>query len=70
MRVIEFAKRLKALRTEFGATQKQLADALQTTQRRISYLESGKIEPDLCLLWQIADFFDVSIDYLIGRLEI
>ncbi len=48
-------------------TQSQLAEALETTQRNISYLESGKIEPDLIMLWKIADFFDISTDFLIGR---
>ena len=67
---IEFAERLKNLRQEIGATQAQLAKTLNTTQRRISYLELGKVEPDLRLLWQIADYFDVSVDYLIGRKEI
>ena len=67
---IEFAERLHALRREMNLTQKQLADVLETTQRKISYWEAGKTEPDLCSLWKIADFFDVSIDYLIGRKEI
>ncbi len=70
MRKIEFAERLKSLRQEICATQSQLAEALNTTQRRISYLEAGKIEPDLQLLWKIADFFDVSIDFLLGRKEL
>ncbi len=67
---IEFAERLKALRLEWELTQEKLADVLGTTQRKISYWESGKIEPDLCSLWKLADFFDVSVDYLIGRKEI
>ncbi|MBQ8427946.1 MAG: helix-turn-helix transcriptional regulator [Clostridia bacterium] len=70
MKKIEFAERLKSLRQEMNATQNQLADALQTTQRKISYWESGKIEPDLQSLWKIADFFDVSIDFLLGRKDI
>ncbi|MBO5411821.1 MAG: helix-turn-helix transcriptional regulator [Clostridia bacterium] len=69
MKSIKFAERLKGLRQESCATQSQLADALRTTQRRISYLESGKVEPDLQLLWEIADFFDVSVDFLIGKTE-
>ena len=70
MKKIEFAERLKALRQEACATQEQLAKIFNTTQRRISYLEQGKVEPDLNLLWKIADYFDVSTDYLIGRKEI
>lgn len=69
MKKIEFGERLKNLRQEICATQEQLAKVLNTTQRRISYLEQGKVEPDLRLLWQIADYFDVSVDFLIGRKE-
>ena len=67
---LDFAERLRTLRREMDLTQGKLADILETTQRKISYWESGKIEPDLCSLWKIADFFDVSVDYLIGRKEI
>ena len=34
---------------------------------KISYWKSGKIEPDLESLWRLADFFDVTIDELVGR---
>lgn len=64
---IIFAEQLRQLRKGFGITQKQLADALETTQRNVSYLELGNVEPDLQTLWKIADFFDVSIDFLLGR---
>ena len=67
---LEFAERLKTLRREVDITQGKLADALGTTQRKISYWESGKIEPDLCDLWRLADFFDVSVDYLLGRKDV
>lgn len=61
-----FSERLQQLRTDSGLTQAQLAKALNTTQRRVSYLEKEKIEPDLQTLFAIAEFFDVSADYLIG----
>ena len=64
-----FGERLRQLRTEQGLKQAELATALETTQRRISYLELGKIEPDLRLLRKICDFFDVSADFLLGRKE-
>ena len=67
---IEFAERLKILRKEWDLTQARLGDILQTTQRKVSHWESGKIEPDLASLWKLADFFDVSIDYLLGRKDI
>ena len=64
-----FNERLKSLRKDAKLHQIQLAKALKTTQRKISYWESGKIEPDIVSLWEIADFFGVSIDYLCGRKE-
>lgn len=64
---INFAENLKMLRENSKLTQQQLADALHTTQRKVSYWESGKIEPDLENLWKICDYFDISIDELIGR---
>ena len=64
---ILFAQRLRELRKEYDLTQKQLADKLETTQRNISYMEVGKVEPDLLTLWKVADFFDTSVDYLLGR---
>lgn len=61
-----FAQRLRNLRNEFGLKQEQLAVALHTTQRRISYWETGKIEPDLKTLCMLAEYFNVSTDYLLG----
>lgn len=63
---ILFSERLQQLRIDNGLTQGELAKKLNTTQRRISYLETGKIEPDLAALYNIAKFFDVTADYLIG----
>lgn len=62
-----FSKNLKQLRLEKGLKQRDLALKLLTTQRKISYWESGKIEPDISSLWQIADYFGISVDELIGR---
>jgi len=58
---------LKELRLEKELSQDSLAKKLYTTQRRISYLENEKIEPDLFFLKICADYFDVSIDFLVGR---
>lgn len=64
---ILFSSNIRALRENSRLTQQQLADKLSVTQRKISYWESGKIEPDLESLWRLADFFDVTIDELVGR---
>lgn len=64
---LKFAQRLKALRKEKGLKQSELAQELKVTQRKISYWEIGQLEPDLLTLWKISDYFQVSIDYLIGK---
>ncbi len=62
-----YSKRLKELRKEMGLTQTQLAKNLGATQRQISFWENGQIEPSIFWLIKLADFFDVTIDYLVGR---
>lgn len=66
---ITFSEKLKELRIEKGLKQEELAKVLSVTQRKISYWETGKIEPDLLHLTKIADYFQVSVDYLLGREE-
>lgn len=63
---IMLPERLKNLRKERGLSQKELAEELQLTQRKISYLETGQLEPDLATLWKISNFFEVTTDYLLG----
>ena len=63
---ILFNERLVQLRKEKGLTQVELAKILNTTQRRISYMESSKVEPDLSTLVALSNYFEVSTDYLIG----
>ncbi len=62
-----FNKRLKGLRLEVGLTQTELAKRIGATQRQVSFWESGQIEPNIFWLIKLADFFDVQIDYLVGR---
>lgn len=61
--------RLKLLRKQKHMSQLSLAMKLNTTQLSISRYETGKREPDLKTLILIADFFDVSIDYLLERTD-
>ncbi len=63
---INFSKRLKDLREESGLTQTKLGKEIGVDQRSISFYELGKYEPDLQTLINIANFFDVSTDYLLG----
>lgn len=59
--------RLKQLRQEHGLSQRALADQLGISQQSINKYENHNIEPDIEMLCQIADVFDVSIDYLVER---
>lgn len=58
--------RLKALREQKGLNQEGLALRLNVSQSTISAYEIGERTPDLKTLIDIAKFFDVSIDYLVG----
>ncbi len=58
--------RLKTLRIEKQLSQKQLADELNTTNSSICDWECGRAEPDIDTLINIAKFFEVSVDYLLG----
>lgn len=57
------------LKTE-GLTQSKLASGIGVNQSTVCNWLNGKKEPSIESLWKLADFFDVSIDYLIGRQEI
>ena len=59
--------RLKNLRTSKKLSQAALAEKIGISQRAVSYYESGKDTPSLEILISIADFFNVSLDYLVGR---
>lgn len=61
--------RLKALRKKKGLSQLRLAVELNTTQNTISRYETGEREPGIAELIKIADYFNVSIDYLLERTD-
>ena len=60
-------QRLKLLRKEKKITAKQLSKELQVAESTISMYENGKRQPDFNMLLKIADYFGVSIDYLLGK---
>ena len=59
--------RLAEIRKEKGVSQKFLADYLGISPGNLCEWEKGRIEPSIDFLNKIADFFDISIDYLVGR---
>lgn len=61
--------RLKELRKKKGISQLRLATDLNTTQNTISRYETGEREPGIDELIKIADYFNISVDYLVGRTE-
>lgn len=62
-----FGERLKQLRTEKNLTQKDMAIYLGIATNAYQNYEYNKREMNIKTLTTLADFFDVSIDYLIGR---
>ncbi|MGM0472405.1 MAG: B12-binding domain-containing protein, partial [Bacillota bacterium] len=66
----DFGTRLKELRQENNLRQKDLAEYLQLAQTTIANYEQQSRFPDQTTLIKIADYFNVSLDYLVGRQEV
>ena len=65
----EIGDTLANLRREKGIGQKEMASLLNLSVGTISNYENGVHSPDLNTLCRLADFFDVTADYLLGRTE-
>lgn len=65
-----FSVRIKTLRKERGLKQKELAEILGLADRSYQCYEYATRYPDFKGLIAIADFFDVSLDYLVGRSDV
>lgn len=63
----EFSLCLKKLRMKRKLSQKQIAEELKISQQQYSKWEGGIITPNVETLVRLADYFDVSVDYLLGR---
>lgn len=61
------SERLKSLREDADLSQKELAKALGVSPSTIGMYESGKRTPDSEMLTRICDFFNITVDYLLGR---
>lgn len=60
-------KNLKTLREAACVSQRQVAEAIGVSQQAINKYENHNIEPDIETLIRIADYFDTSVDYLVGH---
>ena len=63
-------ERLRILREEKKLSQQKLADQIGTNQQSIHRYENGFYEPDIRTLKLFANFFDTSVDYLVGNTDI
>ena len=66
---MKMLKNLKMLRNQKGVSQQKLAETIGVSQQSINKYENHNVEPDIYTLISIADYFDVSIDYLVGRFD-
>lgn len=64
-----FKKRLTELRKLNGINQAELAEALDVARMTINYYESGKRTPDISFAIKAAEYFGVTIDYLVGKAD-
>lgn len=63
----DFSKRLKVLRVNGNKCQEEIASMLGVSTRAYGYYEQGEREPNLISVLKLADYFNVSTDYLLGR---
>ena len=66
---MDFCQKLLLLRTEKGVTQSVAAEACGMTLRQYHRFEKGEQKPGFDNLRHIADFYGVSVDWLMGRTE-
>ena len=62
-------KRIRDLREDADLTQKQVGEAINVPQRTYAYYESGQRMVPPQVLCALADFYNVSVDYILGRVD-
>lgn len=65
-----FNEILRQLRTEKNLSQKDVADAIGVDRTTYTKYETGKSQPDFVTIQKLAEFYSVSVDYLLGRTDI
>jgi len=66
---LELGQRIKLLRLQKNLTQEQLAEIIGISRSALSMYELNEREPDIETIIKFADFFQVSTDYLLGRVD-
>ena len=64
-----FSERIKYLKTSKKLLQKDIAKCIGVSLRAYQYYETDQMEPTLSVLVSLADYFNVSLDYLTGRTD-
>lgn len=67
--MLKFSNRLKQLRKEKKLKQSDMAELLELTTRHYQRYETGEVDPPTSKTIFLANYFDVSIDYLVGRTD-
>ena len=65
--MFNFGEHLKEMRISFNYTQKQVASNIGITERNYQRYEANDQRPSFDILMSLADFYNVSLDYLVGR---
>lgn len=63
----DLASQFKKVRKEKGFTQKQVAEGIGIAEQNYQQYEYGKVIPSAAILIKLAEFFEVSLDYLVGK---
>lgn len=62
-------QRIQDLRTDADMSQKQLSEILHISQRSYSHYETGSRNIPVEMLIKLANYYDISVDYLVGRTD-
>lgn len=62
-------QRIQDLRTDADMSQKQLSEILHISQRSYSHYETGSRDIPVEMLIRLANYYDISVDYLVGRTD-
>ena len=62
-------QRIQDLRTDADLSQRQLSEILHISQRSYSHYETGSRNISIEMLIRLANYYDISIDYLVGRTD-
>ena len=64
--MMNFNERIRALREDCDKTQTEIAEILNTNQKKISRLETGECEPNLNDIKRLCQYYNLSADYILG----